>query len=1248
MTTLALAPTLSRSANVPKTAAADHTIEISQDHDLYSIDQLIRSRAHDENADAPIVAYPSSSNEYIYYSPKQLDAFASRVARHYARWIPQRQTSSDPVQVIGLLGPSDFEYLVTLLAISRLGHTVMFLSTRISEEAYLGLLRTTAATTLLVSRPFESTAAKIATRHPLAVLPVCSRSDYDGPATSCESTLDSTNLSPEEETKNIAWIIHSSGSTGLPKPIYQTHTGALKNYANNFGLRGFITLPLFHAHGISCLFRAIHARKLIYMYNAVLPLTAPHLISTLEKHDIQILYAVPYALKLLAESDKGVELLASLDLVMFGGSACPKPIGDKLASQGVLLVSHYGTTETGQLMTSFRERSDRDWDFVRPTDNLKPFLRWEEQDKGSGIYELVILEGWPSKVASNRPDNAYATKDLFEKHPTRPHAWRYYARLDDTLVLENGEKANPLYVEGVARENRNIGEAVAFGANKERLGLFIVPSDCTLCTNDDELISTIWPAVDSSNEKVPAFSRISRDMIKVLPKTTQYRKTDKGTVIRAAFYRDFSDLIEAAYVDDAVSGELCLQGDDLTGFLRTHLMEVTGIKDVSMLQDDTDLFSLGVDSLQSLRLRSIIQKLLDVGGKQLPQNFVFENPTLAAMATELTRLRTGAEKAPQLSLEERMTALIEKYGNFAPYCSGHKWSGKDHIVSAIVRLDEFSQANREQVLTGATGSLGAHILARLCSQDNVAKVYCLVRARSIQTARRRIRQSLQERLLYHTMPLYVLDKIVALPAILSDQKLGLAPSTYEQISTQVSGVIHCAWSVNFNMSLESFEKDCIAATRYLLDLCLTPGRQEPARLAFCSSVSAVARTPGSVAIEDLPESLLHAQNMGYAQSKLVTEHICRRAAAQTGMSARVVRVGQIIADTEHGVWNATEAIPMIFQSATTCNALPALDESPSWTPVNVIANGVIEALRSEAPHGVINLTNPSLFHWTNDLLPQLRQAGLSFDTVSQRQWIARLRNSSQDPAANPPIKLLDFFAAKYDHDTPGRKLRYETFRAAECAPSLSAATVPSNDLVKKFIEYFQRQCWIKTQSAMSSVQTLIVCAGPCGTGKTTVARAIAKSLGIPDVKGDELHNESARQQMRNGQPLCEDDQWEWLDRIKSTAQSRLVQTKSKAIIVTCSALKAAHRDALRTLGNQGNFHVRFLLLVGDESELKRRTAIRHEIEGHYVKADMVDSQLALLEMPLRREIDITPLDCRMSKHEVVDLSREIVEDMLAF
>lgn len=113
-------------------------------------------------------------------------------------------------------------------------------------------------------------------------------------------------------------------------------------------------------------------------------------------------------------------------------------------------------------------------------------------------------------------------------------------------------------------------------------------------------------------------------------------------------------------------------------------------------------------------------------------------------------------------------------------------------------------------MTGATGSLGAHVVAQLIVQDHVKKVYCPVRASSDFNAGIRVIRSLRERSLYHNLPLAARAKIVALPSNFGDARLGLDEETYSQASSEITSLIHCAWSVNFNLGLGSFEADCIA------------------------------------------------------------------------------------------------------------------------------------------------------------------------------------------------------------------------------------------------------------------------------------------------------------------------------------------------------------------------------------------------------------------------------------------------------
>lgn|SRR5690242_6095485 len=140
----------------------------------------------------------------------------------------------------------------------------------------------------------------------------------------------------------VAFIDPPAGSTGLPKPIYQPQKSCIANYAIHMDMKAFITLPLYHNHGICNFFRAIYSGKSIHIYNADLPLTQQYLTSILRKHVFEIFYGVPYALKLLAETDEGIALLRQLKIVMYGGSACPDTLGTLLVDNGVKLVGHYG------------------------------------------------------------------------------------------------------------------------------------------------------------------------------------------------------------------------------------------------------------------------------------------------------------------------------------------------------------------------------------------------------------------------------------------------------------------------------------------------------------------------------------------------------------------------------------------------------------------------------------------------------------------------------------------------------------------------------------------------------------------------------------------------------------------------------------------------------------------------------------------------------------------------------------------
>lgn len=345
----------------------------------------------------------------------------------------------------------------------------------------------------------------------------------------------------------------------------------------------------------------------------------------------------------------------------------------------------------------------------------------------------------------------------------------------------------------------------------------------------------------------------------------------------------------------------------------------------------------------------------------------------------------------------------------------------------------------------------------------------------------RVLKALKGARLDEDLPHEVLQKLEVHCGDLADPsgRFGLPDSTYHDIRYSVTTIIHNAWSVNFNMSLQSFESQSIRPTFHLIQLALSsPFLQKP-KFTFVSSIATILR--GTL---DSNERLAERRygwskvgEMGYGQSKWVAEGICVAAAEKTGLSTRVARLGQIVGDTKHGNWKSTEAYPTLTQSAVTLGALPFIEPSSSgavhdqcyWLPVDTASAGVTGI----ALHDSVNPADSLIFHitnlkpisWNKQYLPAVKSAlqsyGIEFETLPQRQWLQRLEDSDLEIAKNPPKKLLAFFKNRYgslhDQGEPGLDMT----RACAVAPFLGQdSNIGLDDqLLTKFVTYWVEQCW---------------------------------------------------------------------------------------------------------------------------------------------------------------------------------------------
>jgi len=88
---------------------------------------------------------------------------------------------------------------------------------------------------------------------------------------------------------------------------------------------------------------------------------------------------------------------------------------------------------------------------------------------------------------------------------------------------------------------------------------------------------------------------------------------------------------------------------------------------------------------------------------------------------------------------------------------------------------------------------------------------------------------------------------------------------------------------------------------------------------------------------------------------------------------------------------------------------------------------------------------------------------------------------------------------------------------------------------------------------------IYIIAGVSGVGKTTIAKALAKRLGIDYLDADAFHPESNRKKMSSGIPLEDRDREPWLLAMNKKLKQ---EEKNKDIVLACSALKEKYRNTL--------------------------------------------------------------------------------------
>ncbi|RCI15849.1 hypothetical protein L249_1704 [Ophiocordyceps polyrhachis-furcata BCC 54312] len=502
------------------------------------------------------------------------------------------------------------------------------------------------------------------------------------------------------------------------------------------------------------------------------------------------------------------------------------------------------------------------------------------------------------------------------------------------------------------------------------------------------------------------------------------------------------------------------------------------------LTDNTNFADSGIDSLLSLVIVSRYRDELELDIQH--ESLFLECPTVADLKT----LLLGDSSTSQAAMEEQgeeeeeedeekpapvPEVIDDKYSVKRVHIDTAELDGRKRAVDVLVekhtagfnlsastgRLGLPREDEKVVLVTGASGSLGGHLVYHMAQLPDVKTVVCLNRENKEEPY---VRQQKAMRGKGIRFPEALKHKLVVLQTDSAKPMFGLSTSVYEGLVNTVTHLIHNAWPMSAKRPLSGFESQ-FQVMRNLIDFGCHVSSRRPSSFQFSfqmvSSIGVVGHYGLATASDKtrimVPEKGVGIDSVlpnGYGDAKWGCERMLDETLHNHPNRFRtmVVRLGQIAGSKTSGYWNPMEHFGFLIKSSQTLNALPDVDGTVFWTPVNDIAATLSDLVLSDRkPHSVYHIENPVGQSWreTNAVLADALKIP---NLIPFGDWVERVRAAPQ--RNNPASTLLDFLDGNYLRMSCGG-LVLDVKNTLEHSKTLAAVGPVSEEVIRKYIHIWK-------------------------------------------------------------------------------------------------------------------------------------------------------------------------------------------------